>query len=97
MRNLAILMLQAGAISLSVVTIYTYFVTATSYLHTFLPPWDDPAIAQFPSFQKWYHLFIVFLGYAAVSRRSGVYKQISTENGTKPSPNAVKTTNGENK
>lgn len=75
-------------------TIYTNVVTVSSHLHSLLPPWDGDAIAAFPTFQKWYRLFIYFLGYVAASYRSSVHPSISTQNGTVLSPAAVKSQNG---
>jgi len=75
-------------------TVYTNIVTISSHLHSLLPPWDNDAIAQFPTLQKYYHLFIVFLGYAGASYRSTTYQSISTKDGQQPSSNAVKSTGG---
>lgn len=77
--------LSAGAF----LTGYAYVVTVSSHLHSLLPPWDNPALDAFPTFQKYYRLIIYFLGYLGASYRSAVHPQISTANGTKLSDNAV--------
>jgi hypothetical protein len=71
----------------SIATGYAYFVTVCSHAHSLLPPWDGDAIACFPRFQKWYRIFIYFLGYAGASYRSAVNKSISTQEGTRVSDN----------
>jgi heptaprenylglyceryl phosphate synthase len=65
-------------------------VVGASVLNTFLPPWDTDAIAQFPTVQKYYRLFVYITGYVAVNARSTVYKSISTNAGTKVSDVAAK-------
>lgn len=72
----------------SIATAYAYFVTVCSHAHSLLPPWDNDAIACFPTFQKWYRVFIYFLGYAGASYRSRAHPQISTADGTQISVNA---------
>jgi hypothetical protein len=67
-----------------------------SLLHTFLPPWDVPAIAQFPRFQKGYRLFIYFVGYLAINARSRIWSSISTDNGNRQSDIVKQTINGGN-
>ena len=54
-------------------------IVGASVLHTFLPPWDADAIAQFPTVQKWYRLFVYITGYVAINARSTVYKSISVQ------------------
>lgn len=55
-------------------------VVAASVLHTVLPPWDAPAIAGLPTFQKYYRIAIYFVGYVAINARSTVYRSISQQN-----------------
>jgi hypothetical protein len=67
-----------------------------SIIHTFfLPPWDVPAIAQFPRFQKYYRLFVYFVGYLAVAARSKVWSSISTDSGQRQSDIVKQTINGD--
>ena len=60
-------------------------VISCSVLHTFLPPYDADAISQFPTFQKYYRLLIYLVGYIGINARSLVWKQISTDSGTRVS------------
>jgi hypothetical protein len=58
---------------------------SASIAHSFLlPPWDAPAIAQFPRFQRFYRLLVYVVGYVAVNMRSTVFQSISINN-----PNGV--------
>lgn len=50
-----------------------------SIAHSFLPPWDAEAFQPFPTFTKYYKVFIYVLGYVAINARSSVYKSISTQ------------------
>ena len=65
-------------------------IVISAILHTLLPPWDADAIAQFPTFQKYYRLAIYLLGYVALHARSTFYPSISTSNGSKVSELAAK-------
>lgn len=85
--HLATILFQIGVTVGSIATAYAYFVTVCSHAHSLLPPWDGDAIACFPRFQKWYRIFIYFLGYAGASYRSAVNKSISTQEGTRVSDN----------
>lgn len=53
-------------------------VAGAAVLHTFLPPWDAEVFQPFPTFQKYYKVFIYLTGYVALHARSTVYKSIST-------------------
>jgi hypothetical protein len=74
----------------------TEFSVICSILHSILPPWDSPFLDGFPKAQKVYKSFIYLLGYLAVNVRSTVHRDISTDNGTRPSTVAIKEKNGIN-
>ena len=61
----------------------TEFVTVSSVLHAVLPPWEG--LNDFPTFQKYYKLFIYFIGYFALNARSTLYPSIATQNGSQQS------------
>jgi len=75
-------------------TIYTNVVTISSHAHSLLPPWDAEPFAPFPTFQKYYRVFIYILGYVGASYRSTVYPSLSTKDGAQQSPASVKSQNG---
>lgn len=54
-------------------------VVGCSVAHSALPPWDAEPFKPFPTFQKYYKVFIYLLGYIAINARSTIYKQISTQ------------------
>lgn len=54
-------------------------VGGASLLHSLLPPWDAEPFQPFPTFVKYYKVFIYVLGYIAINLRSTVYKSISTQ------------------
>jgi hypothetical protein len=76
------------------VKLTTTVVATSSLLHTILPPWE--AFNDFPRLQKYYKLFIYFVGYAALNGRSTVWSTLSTADGSKTSKaaNGVKTNGG---
>lgn len=76
-----------------VISVVESVIVGCSIAHTFLPPWDAEAIAQFPALQKWYRLLIYVIGYIALNARSTVYPSISTQNPNSPNAN-IKTLNG---
>lgn len=51
-----------------------HWITAVTFcasiFHTFLPPWEF--LDDFPTAQKYYKVFVYFVGYVAVSGRSAV-------------------------
>lgn len=61
-------------------------IVSCSVLHTFLPPWDADAFQPFPTFTKYYKVFIYLVGYVGINARSTVYKSIScaNQNGAPP-------------
>lgn len=61
----------------------TEVVTVCSVLHAILPPWE--ALNDFPTAQKYYKLFVYLVGYIALNWRSTLWKELSTDNGTKTS------------
>ena len=83
--HLAAVVIWGGVTIGGVATAYAYTNTIASHLHSLLPPWDDGALEAFPTLQKYYRLFIYFLGYAAGNYRSRLWQSISTENGTRQS------------
>lgn len=66
----------------------TEVIAGASLLHTVLPPWE--ALNDFPTLQKYYKLFVFFVGYVALNGRSTIYPALSTANGTKPSEVVIK-------
>lgn len=58
-------------------------VVSCSVLHTVLPPYDF--LSDFPRLQKIYKATIYLIGYVSISARSAVWKQISTDSGTRVS------------
>lgn len=77
-------------------------VTACSFLHTFLPPWDwkpkfvQEGLVDFPVAQKtfyaafdnrYYKLLVYTVGYIALNGRSTVWRYISVKNPDGPNAN----------
>jgi hypothetical protein len=54
-------------------------VVGSSVLHTVLPPWDAEPLQAFPTFVKYYKLFVYLVGYIGINARSTLYKSISVE------------------
>ena len=90
-------LLVVGVNAVALWTVYTNIVTISSFMHSLLPPWDNPALDAFPRFQKCYRASIYFLGYSSASLRSSVHKSISTQNGTQISPVVQRVINGNGK
>jgi hypothetical protein len=72
------------------VKLATTIIAGASVLHTILPPWE--AFNDFPTLQKFYKLFVYFVGYTALNGRSALYPSLSTASGTKTSAAANGTT-----
>jgi hypothetical protein len=71
------------------VKIGTEIIAGASLLYTLIPPWEQ--FGDYPTFQKTYKFFILFLKAASLNARSAVYQSISTQSGTSPSPAATGT------
>ena len=63
-----------------IVDLVSRVVLVSSLSHTVLPPWE--VLDDFPRVQKVYKAFVFFVGYAAISQRSNLYRSISTGNGS---------------
>jgi hypothetical protein len=61
------------------IDIATRVVFVASILHSVLPPWDAEPFQPFPTFIKFYKVFIYVIGYVAINARSTIYKSISTQ------------------
>jgi hypothetical protein len=60
-------------------------IVISTFLHTFLPPWDF--LNDFPTLQKYYKLLIYIVGYTAGNARSTVWQKISVNNPAGPNAN----------
>lgn len=61
----------------------TSVIAVSSLLYSIVPPWES--FGDYPTFQKWYKFFILFLKAASLNARNAVYPSVSTQSGAKVS------------